>query len=49
MTPPPPELAARARRGLARLPSLRMARLPDAPAPPVRDPWPGEPDAVRVC
>ena len=32
-----------ARLGLARLPSLRMARVPDAPAHPVRDPWPGDP------
>jgi uncharacterized heparinase superfamily protein len=30
-----------ARRQLARLPSLRMARVPDAPAQPVRDPWLG--------
>lgn len=34
-----------ARRAMARLPSLRMARIPDAPAVPVRDPWPG--DAAR--
>ena len=33
-----------ARRALARLPSLRMGRVPDAPALPVRDPWPGDPD-----
>jgi uncharacterized heparinase superfamily protein len=32
-----------ARRTLARLPSLRMTRIPDAPALPVRDPWPGDP------
>jgi uncharacterized heparinase superfamily protein len=32
-----------ARRRLARLPSLRMSRVPDAPALPVRDPWPGDP------
>lgn len=32
-----------ARRHMARLPSLRMARIPDAPAQPVRDPWPGDP------
>lgn len=32
-----------ARRALARLPSLRISRLPDAPALPVRDPWPGDP------
>jgi uncharacterized heparinase superfamily protein len=28
---------------MARLPSLRMTRVPDAPALPVRDPWPGDP------
>jgi uncharacterized heparinase superfamily protein len=32
-----------ARRALARMPSLRLSRVPDAPALPVRDPWPGEP------
>jgi uncharacterized heparinase superfamily protein len=32
-----------ARRAMARLPSLRMPRVPDAPALPVRDPWPGDP------
>jgi uncharacterized heparinase superfamily protein len=32
-----------ARRGMARLPSLRMTRVPDAPAQPVRDPWQGDP------
>ncbi|HEX4766186.1 MAG TPA: hypothetical protein VH414_07905, partial [Lichenihabitans sp.] len=32
-----------ARRALARLPSLRISRIPDAPALPVRDPWPGDP------
>ena len=31
------------RRRIARLPSLRMARVPDAPALPVRDSWPGDP------
>jgi len=31
-----------ARRQLAKLPSLRMARVPDAPAQPVRDPWLGD-------
>src|SRR5271166_79539 len=31
-----------ARRVIARLPSLRMGRVPDAPALPVRDPWPGD-------
>jgi len=34
-----------ARRAMARLPSLRMGRVPDAPALPVRDPWPGNADA----
>ncbi len=32
-----------ARRRMARMPSLRIARVPDAPALPVRDPWPGDP------
>ncbi|HXT82262.1 MAG TPA: heparinase II/III family protein [Acetobacteraceae bacterium] len=32
-----------ARRAIARLPSLRIGRVPDAPALPVRDPWPGDP------
>jgi uncharacterized heparinase superfamily protein len=32
-----------ARRAIARLPNLRMGRVPDAPALPVRDPWPGDP------
>jgi uncharacterized heparinase superfamily protein len=32
-----------ARRVMAKLPSLRMGRVPDAPALPVRDPWPGDP------
>ena len=32
------------RRMMARLPNLRMGRVPDAPALPVRDPWPGDPD-----
>jgi uncharacterized heparinase superfamily protein len=32
-----------ARRVLARVPSLRVGRVPDAPALPVRDPWPGDP------
>jgi uncharacterized heparinase superfamily protein len=31
------------RRAIARLPDLRMSRVPDAPALPVRDPWPGDP------
>lgn len=31
------------RRILARLPSLRMMHVPDAPAQSVRDPWPGDP------
>ncbi|WP_428487512.1 heparinase II/III family protein [Rhodopila sp.] len=33
-----------ARRTMARLPSLRMGRVPDAPALSVRDPWPGDGD-----
>ena len=40
----PRSLIRRTRRVLARLPSLRMGRVPDAPALPVRDPWPGDPD-----
>jgi uncharacterized heparinase superfamily protein len=32
-----------ARRRMARLPSFSMTRVPDAPAVPVRDPWPGDP------
>ena len=32
-----------ARRAMARMPSLRMGRVPDAPTLPVRDPWPGDP------
>ena len=32
-----------ARRAIARLPTLRIGRVPDAPALPVRDPWPGDP------
>ncbi len=31
-----------ARQAMARLPSMRLGRVPDAPALPVRDPWPGE-------
>ncbi len=31
-----------ARRAVARLPSMRMRRIPDAPAMPVRDLWPGD-------
>jgi uncharacterized heparinase superfamily protein len=31
------------RRTLARLPQLGMSRVPDAPVPHVRDPWPGDP------
>ena len=31
-----------ARRAMARLPNLRMGRIPDAPVLPVRDPWPGD-------
>ncbi len=32
-----------ARRAMAKLPNMRMGRVPDAPALPVRDPWPGDP------
>ncbi|MBN8890878.1 MAG: heparinase II/III family protein [Rhodospirillales bacterium] len=32
-----------ARRRIARLPSISMTRIPDAPSQPVRDPWPGDP------
>lgn len=32
-----------ARRAFARMPALRLGRVPDAPALPVRDPWPGDP------
>ncbi len=32
-----------ARRAMAKLPSMRVGRVPDAPALPVRDPWPGDP------
>lgn len=31
------------RQTVARMPSMRLGRLPAAPALPVRDPWPGEP------
>lgn len=31
------------RRAIARLPTIRMGRIPDAPALSVRDPWPGDP------
>jgi uncharacterized heparinase superfamily protein len=39
----PADLLREVRRRMARLPSLTMARVPDAPAQPVRDPWPGDP------
>ena len=42
---PPGTWLRDARRQLARLPSLRMTRVPDAPAQPVRDPWLGELEA----
>ncbi|HYZ61472.1 MAG TPA: heparinase II/III family protein, partial [Acetobacteraceae bacterium] len=38
----PRRWARDARRVMARVPSLRMSRVPDAPALPVRDPWPGD-------
>ena len=40
----PRRWARDARRVMARVPSLRMGRVPDAPALPVRDPWPGDAD-----
>jgi uncharacterized heparinase superfamily protein len=40
----PRALVRGARRAMARLPNLRMGRVPDAPALPVRDPWPGDAD-----
>ena len=33
-----------ARRALAKMPKLRMGRIPDGPMLPVRDLWPGDPD-----
>ncbi len=45
MTAPNPSRWLRgARRAMARLPSIRMGRVPDAPALSVRDPWPGDPN-----
>ena len=41
-TPPPRRWLREARLAIARLPSLRMGRVPDAPAMSVRDPWPGD-------
>lgn len=38
----PRRWARDARRVMARVPSFRMGRVPDAPALPVRDPWPGD-------
>jgi uncharacterized heparinase superfamily protein len=40
---PPAAWLRDARRHLARLPSLRLGRVPDAPVHAVRDPWPGDP------
>ncbi len=42
-TKPPGRWLRDLRRQMARMPSLSMARVPDAPALPVRDPWPGDP------
>ena len=36
-----------ARRAMAKLPSLRMGRVPDGPTLPVRDLWPGDPGPRR--
>jgi len=41
-TPDPRRWLRDARRAIARLPLPRMSRVPDAPALPVRDPWPGD-------
>ena len=38
----PRRLARDARRVMSRVPSLRLGRVPEAPALPVRDPWPGD-------
>lgn len=38
----PRRWARDARRVMARVPSLRMGRVPEAPALPIRDPWPGD-------
>ncbi len=38
-----PRWLREARRVMARLPTLRMGRIPDAPMLPVRDLWPGDP------
>ncbi len=38
----PRRLARGARLALSRMPSLRLGRVPEAPALPVRDPWPGD-------
>ncbi len=43
MTPQPRWLRD-ARRAISKLPTLRPGRVPDAPALPVRDPWPGDPN-----
>ena len=32
-----------ARRAMAKMPTLRMGRIPDGPTLPVRDLWPGDP------
>ncbi len=42
---PGPRWLRDARRAVARMPTMRMGRIPDAPTLPVRDPWPG--DAAR--
>ena len=38
----PRRLARNARLAMSRVPSLRLGRVPEAPALPVRDPWPGD-------
>ena len=41
---PHPRWLRDARRAISKLPALRPGRVPDAPALPVRDPWPGDPN-----
>ena len=49
MNPPrPTDILRGIRRQMAKLPSLSMARIPDAPSQPVRDPWPGDPASAAA-
>ena len=45
----PRRWARDARRAMSRMPALHMGRVPDAPALPVRDPWPGNPPGAPGC